>query len=130
MSRIPIPASRNTSNSPTPYSDRPVSPLPTKATPPKPTVGFSTMSTMSGYQSNVSLSEHRKKQSRRDEVSIISFSSCLQLKCHFRQSARRLSPSCHESAPSRQHISQAGSKGAESSQLPRGPSQHSNLRLL
>lgn len=130
MSRIPIPTSRNTSNSPTPYSDRPVSPLPTKATPPKPTVGFSTMSTLSGYQSNVSLSEHRKKQSRRDEVFIISCLPSSSNIIHFRQSARRLSPSCHESAPSRQHISQVGSKGAESSQLPRGPLQHSNLRLL
>ncbi|KXN83562.1 hypothetical protein AN958_01127 [Leucoagaricus sp. SymC.cos] len=68
MSRIPVPASRNTSTSPTPYSDRPISPFPTKTTPAKSSTGHSSMSALSGYQSNVSLSEHRKKQSRRDEA--------------------------------------------------------------
>ena len=65
MSRIPIPAHHHHPRAPSPGPPSPERPNPTSAhlntnTP---------MSSLSGFQSSASLSETRKKQSKRDEVS-------------------------------------------------------------
>ena len=72
MSRIPVPTHTIRAHSPPPSSSSPehINIRPNTLSD-NSSVHFSPMSSLSGFQSSVSLSETRKKQSKRDEVSFL-----------------------------------------------------------
>lgn len=94
MSRIPIPT--HTTRPASPVPSLPTSPerpsVRSNTTPSNSSVHFganTTMSSLSGFQSSASLSETRKKQSKRDEVSFLSSVDLHILTCNNRLFERR-----------------------------------------